>query len=723
MRIIPSLAPRTALAALALTSTSLFAQVARADAPSSLQHGVEFQLDAQALTTVIKDKAIQQQFCFDDFACPVGGGTCTVDHVEFPSPAALRHGPTTKSLKVSKAISVSATPLQITLPVQAHVKTIACVNDAACPPDKYLMSPTVTAVFELSVSGTNICAGFDSIEPALPELDPVVAKLKAAFGTQCVPVDLKPLQPLLGSHAVSGGGVSANAALDRLAVRFEFDNTSNSSQSQWASFLQSGNIGPVTPGKGWSLLVGQSLLREALMDRLVQGITESSSKLSIDPGDPQTTTWTASPPTVTVSLGAEADTGVCPNTIGVNPITSTIPFTLSPQGEVVTNGTVDWDVVDSDVFLCGLALGGFVFAPITVPIAAAIASGYDPSYGVPQCDTPDSHHFECAYPVALPPLQLGSSGPQGKLTVDDLHGIDAGLVLAGPVALPPVPPTQSAKIDFDPVELGVHGDCNSLRVSYEGGMSITGIGKLCKPIAAKNDPLHVYQYTEEDPSDVALSKGYGIRLWDTPSFWADPYPPVFTVRTSGGSFTFEGKEPVEYTGSMLPYEIEKINAQVSCMKLEDGWLGIPGKFDPHWHVDPPADWVVQITPESSTTGAIKAIGAIRGIDVQLPTLGVVRGSFAKEFAISRQPVLVTAEVIVAGAKGEDPTAVTMTAKGYAEISGASLGKAGVVQMRLARPLSLALSGTSKNVAGGAKLTGTATIGAGAVDLFGVPPAK
>jgi hypothetical protein len=717
-----SMFPRAALAALTLTSTFSVTQVAFADAPNSLEHGVEFQLDAHALTSIVTQKAMSEQFCFDSFACPGGGGQCTIDHLDFPQEASLRHAPAPKSITVSPAISVVANPLQIALPFVANVKTMDCVNDPSCPADKYALSPTLTAVFDVSVSGTTLCATFDSLEPALPGTQNLVAQLQQSIGTQCVPVDLRPLKPLLGSHTVSGGGITANAALDRLAVRFEFDNATASTQAQWQSFLAQGAIGPTTPGKGWSLLVGQSLLRAALMDRLVQGIDQSSSKLAVDPSDDQTATWTPFPPTVTVSLGAQADTGVCPNKIGVNPITSTIPFSLDASGNIVTDGTVDWNVVDSDVAWCGFLLGGFVFAPITVPIAGAIAAGYDPSYGVPDCQTPDSHHFDCSYPVTLPALQLGGSGPAGFMKVNDLRGDPAGLVLSGDVTLPKPPVPQPVVAELDGIGYGVHGDCNSLRLSYEGDLLVSGSAKMCAPPVVENDVDGVYSLSEKDTHTQELTKWYDVRLYDTPTFWSKPYAPQITIRTSAGSFTYTGPKPVEVTGDMLPYEIERIEAEISCMKLETGFLGDPGRFDPRWNVDPPTDWGIMVAPADTKLGPQKALGTIRAITVDLPSLGVLRGSLAKEFSLARQPVTVTAEVVVAALKGQSPTSVTLVAKAYADFTGTSLGKAGVVEMHLATALPLSFTGTSKTLLpGGAKLTGSVSLGKGTVDLFGVPP--
>lgn len=720
--IMRSMFPRAALAALTLTSTVSVSQLAFADPADSLQHGVEFQIDAHALTSIVTQKAESEQFCFDSFACPVGGGMCTIDHLDFPKEASLRHASAPVAIKVSPEITVNANPLQIALPFVANIKTMDCVGDPACAPDKYLASPQLTAVFDVTVSGTKICAAFDSLEPALPGTAGLVAQLQASIGTQCVPVDLRPLKPLLGSHAVTGGGITANPALDRLAVRFEFDNDTASTQGQWQQFLQQGLIGPSTVGKGWSLLVGQSLLRSALMDRLVQGISQSSSKLSIDPSDDQTATWTPFPPTVTVSLGAQADTGVCPNKIGVNPITSTIPFSLDAGGNIVTDGTVDWNVVDSDVLWCGVLLGGFVFAPITVPIAGAIAAGYDPSYGVPDCQTPDSHHFDCTYPVTLPALQLGGSGPAGFMKANDLRGDPAGLVLSGDVILPKPPGAPWVSAELDGMPFGVHGDCNDLHIGYEGDLLVNGWAKMCAPPVVEHDPDNVYVLTEKDTSTQELTKWYDVRLYDTPTFWSKPYAPQITLRTSAGSFTYTGPKPVEYTGDMLWVEVQRIEDEVSCMKLETGFLGDPGRFDPRWNVDPPTDWGILVSSLDPKVGAQKGLGTIRSITVDMPSLGALRGSLGKEFSLARQPVTVTAEVVVAGLKGQTPTAVKMSATGYATLTGTSLGKAGVVEMHLAQPLSLTFGGTSKSLLpGGAKLSGSVTLGAGTVDLFGVPP--
>jgi hypothetical protein len=129
-----------------------------------------------------------------------------------------------------------------------------------------------------------------------------------------------------------------------------------------------------------------------------------------------------------------------------------------------------------------------------------------------------------------------------------------------------------------------------------------------------------------------------------------------------------------------------------------------------------------VAPADTKLGPQKALGTIRAITVDLPSLGVLRGSLAKEFSLARQPVTVTAEVVVAGLKGQSPTSVTLVAKAYADFTGTSLGKAGVVEMHLATALPLSFTGTSKTLLpGGAKLTGSVSLGKGTVDLFGVPP--
>src|SRR4030095_6008850 len=105
----------TAAASLALTAAATASNIA------------EFQLESSRVLALITAEAASHESCIAPFPCPVGQGTCLIDHLAFPAGAALRRRPgATVPVTVSPTITVLTNPVQATGPGTAFLTHVAC---------------------------------------------------------------------------------------------------------------------------------------------------------------------------------------------------------------------------------------------------------------------------------------------------------------------------------------------------------------------------------------------------------------------------------------------------------------------------------------------------------------------------------------------------------------------------------------------------------------------
>lgn len=593
-----------------------------APAASAVPQAVEFQLGADKILDLLGDRAkLIDPGCPEIFDAGLSGlHEAIVDHVVFGDPELLREDDATSMSFQTGNINVFRPRAR--LPVEVHIKSVDCVNDPNCALDDTL-PVQVFLSFALTADTDEICATFTHSEAllvpqeALDQVDGIVAQ----FGPMCAPLSLGAVTGLLGDGAtVADVALSANTALDRLAIRLDMDTpdgAAGSTLSNWQTFMN-GTIADAGT-EDFSVLVDAAMLRHSFERQLTDGITCDPSDPSsdgcndeIEPREDATSAWLPWVPEVDVAVETGVEVWGCWDI--TTDVTLDSALSLSSTGDAIdVAADLDWDPSDGELFACSLVNPLFAFTlpvPAFFGIMEGIAANYSAAAKIDdalpsECDLVDDHNIDCSFPFDLPKIDLGP-GPDGILSATNLRGTSAGLVLEGDVDI----------LGFanapEPLELsgtapvyGVHGDCSDLGIGYLGWLDVGGgTGDYChapdsgaaSPFVVDDtwDAYNLYDIDEGPADEVSI--GLGGDWIDL--FWDDPYGMTATVWTTVGSGSITLDKPIEHVGIDWGIIGDYIMAYVNChFREQTGLFGIPGKFDFHWLVDPPPYELVAIGSE------------------------------------------------------------------------------------------------------------------------------
>ncbi len=569
---------------------------------------IELQIPSNKLLPLIADRARTSIGCFDSFT--VGGTPLIIDHVEFPSGPTIRRSPDLKWVQVNPQSGFNAHALQLVMPVTAFIKTVTNLNDAATPQESYLLTPSASLIFDLTMTGSGVdrklCATPAALEPAVMGGDVLLAQLQTQITDQCFPLDLGGVKDLLdGQATVTGVGVSANSTFDTLAVRLELDHP-NWDTATWSGFIDQGALTPMTTSSGgFGISFDTELLARVMKKRFKDHLTDP--QLTVEHGGALFSQWFPAAPMLNVWFDAQLDVVGCANSIGAHPVNIGMTFGLSSSGDVTVNGQMSWDLVDSDVLLCGLSWAalvghyGFMMDPVALGVLGGVASSFSaPGNALPpECTMGSNNDFTCKLPLSLPTLKAGgSSAMKVPLVAQSLSRQGSELVISGTASpigyTTPAPRVKIADVDL---AYGLHGTCKNLHAGIEADFIATGSGKLCvQPMKIAADPLAMFYaslmheiYTSPWKQTVSFGGSNAAQ------YALHPYQATILARTSGGARTV-GLGPVAPVSDaeQLAASFELVHARVSCMKLETGLFGIPGLFDPRWNVDPPINLAAHI---------------------------------------------------------------------------------------------------------------------------------
>ena len=410
-----------------------------ASPPLMGEHIVEFQIEASKLIELVDDRLAEEDVCYPTpFQLPGFGGELVLDHLEFPGPTLLQR---------------DGQQLRLVVPVSVYTKTVACMSDPNCGPQNYTppFPLTIPMVLDLSARIGNDGKLAICVTPAENELLGAVGGFSSPM---CSKIDImKSLKKLLkGEPPIKKVGLSANNILDRIAVRIEFENPDDPAAppaTTWDGFFD-GQVGPSPAGMEWSIFINQDLLLHVFKKRF-------ESKLDIIEGP--NATWVSDGPnggTVLMDFTADFDVPLCPNSIAAD---ADVVIDLSVDGSVPNilqaHGTIETDVVDSDVGLCVFLTGGVASgaAPIVLATLGIIASTMGPDSGdLPdECTlNDDGDEFDCQYSVDLPAIRMSkyktNGSTQATLTMDRIFGSTQGPVMGGPVTITFGPPPNPPKL-------------------------------------------------------------------------------------------------------------------------------------------------------------------------------------------------------------------------------------------------------------------------------------
>ena len=133
------------------------------------------------------------------------------------------------------------------------------------------------------------------------------------------------------------------------------------------------------------------------------------------------------------------------------------------------------------------------------------------------------------------------------------------------------------------------------------------------------------RFASRDGVDI-LAPDFLQKYWN----WQPaPYPCQLLIRTGAGARSILIDAPVKGDPNSLQDDLmfERIMCKVAGMIEQTGFLGIPGKFDPHWHVDPPWEALVQIVAIDGGSHITRAVAQWTNIGVS--TTGLTKGAISQ----------------------------------------------------------------------------------------------
>jgi hypothetical protein len=583
---------------------------------------IEIQLRGELLRRIVRNRFLAQAFCVPDLP---GAAKPVLDHVDFGQVSLTREDADMPvRLANGTTSTVTGHHVRLTQPVTFFIATHAqIVAGGSKGPQNFSQSVDINLFFDLTgelqidnnnqVTGAAVTlayAGSDLPANTLPgdvqmAMDEVLNQVQ-----QSTPLDLGPLAAALETTVAPGNiGVATDPSGTRIAIRLELAPVSGNPTSMWTSFYS------VVPdrlmGRDWSVLVDSSIITETIGNQFASKLSGSSSKFELSSG-PEVT-WQSWLPGVKIYFEGNI-TDVCDFTsIGVE-VTAHTTFSLEqgtpPQLKASTHLT--WDLVDSDVFLCGLegslfigtfgAVIGAAGGPIGAAIGAVIgilvgivgvaifAGSADASKlpniqpeGCDQTSAEDADYLDVVCHRNLNPVQVALLG---SLAPDQLAGSGSGLLLLGGADVPQREPqffTKKVPLGWDQ-----HLNCNTKSVDTElqGGVensNAVGIGWQLCDIHFEDDAQKFFIPGYSNANKIEIWLDYAA--WD--AYFANPYPCHLYVRASCGTRWYNfGKLP---TPPAEPSFQEVIVAWATyCSPAYNGYWG--GRYNPHWLIDPDPPW-------------------------------------------------------------------------------------------------------------------------------------
>lgn len=628
--------------------------------PKGLDHVAELQIEVAELEGILTAgfRALRDdQICgLPSIPCPLGGGACVIEDVTFPGPLSLRRSDQTSITNFGGFVFFH--PVQAVLPVTVRMKNADCLDPttpgAACAPDDVASSPTVQVVFDLSPlvdsnGAVQVCASLNTVLPlAGVTLPPELTQ------PQCLPIgQLSMLSSGLDSpitHILA----SDDPDESRLAVRLWFDDEpppalmspafddSGTRKDTVEPFLN-GVLAPSPAGSRWSAYVGGRLFADLTGKKLF----DLASPLAANEGFPISpgTEHMSLPDTVwlgaagfagsTINLGLRADFSSC---AAEAILTADVAFSLD-QGEIRVKGKLNEDVGVYEcwyaIFVDGLAEPVIDYLLPNETFAVSLFANASCSAN------PAEKSFLCTLPAASPSIQPFTGGPSLQIVATSLTGTPQGLVVGGPVTQTALAPEKALSIDsqgFFETTRGCHHAPND---PWTSTFTVLGSGELCGAPTVVGDPAG-YVITDKAPWTSALPHEFEVTTLLSPS---ELGPFTVLVRTTSGIGELTIAAPVADKCDDWPCQVHEASERFeACYLEEDGWLGIPGRWDPHWAIDPMV-----------REGTVIVDGERQSVEVLFSNVHVSSTGPARRerqeggsFSLSQHEVRMTANVVVRG---------------------------------------------------------------------------
>ncbi|APR82305.1 Hypothetical protein A7982_07654 [Minicystis rosea] len=529
---------------------------------------------------------------------------CLFDRVDFPGPVSLRRSSQTAISAISSA-PVFFHPVQAVVPVTVHLMPTSCSIDPSSADCNFgggeFLAPTVQVVLDLSATVTNgnvqVCTSLAEIVSPLPG---VPIDIPAALTQpQCLPVSQLALLSEVAGANITNLAVSANTDLTRLAVRVwmgdepppgllmpPFEPFSKNPDTVQSFF--DGLIAPSPSGSEWSVYFGATLLADVAADNVFAQAAPLAANegYTIVPGTSHIphpdSVWLGGPlPGTQLNLGVHTDAGNC---LVEGILTGNLVFSLDAANhQIHIDGTLDDDL---GVYECWSAAFIDAFADIILDSLLPDETFVVHFFTGAECSiNPSDRVLNCHFPTQSPWIQPFPKGTSVQVEATSVFGTSQGLLLGGAVNEIPgaaeLPPSVSSLGEFES-----KWHCSGGQDPWKLGFTVEGSGGLCGDPQKINDGIPAYGITNLAPWTDALPHNFEVTdLLGTDA----PYPLTVFIRTTGGSGIFEVQPPQKEECNQSAWEcaLDIIKKRIEqCYKDEDGWLGIPGKWDPHWSIDP-----------------------------------------------------------------------------------------------------------------------------------------
>jgi hypothetical protein len=329
------------------------------------------------------------------------------------------------------------------------------------------------------------------------------------------------------SLSADGARVSARIALARSKVDYDAVRI-----AAWQTFVN-GAIEPTGAQGDWSVFVHRSLIIGALKLRLPEAL---SGAIGFRVEGPIETTWADrgnAGVEVTARLSGALTSTICPSDIHVNNIALSAVIdqnsATSPTGLLV-DGSVTYDVSESDAALCGLLLGGPLGSLVLGSVGDSISLDL---HGLGAgCSAHGDLGFTCTevtHParMSVGPLQIMTSGLAGVV------GSPTGLALNGSVRAGGSSVLTMAGRSTPFTSVGT--------LASNARLDVTGTGRLCGVRFWADQGGDISLFTIAPPPFNLLPASYNVALpgSNLAAYSRNPFHVMATLFTGAGVQTYQ----------------------------------------------------------------------------------------------------------------------------------------------------------------------------------------
>ncbi|MBW3634532.1 MAG: hypothetical protein KY456_16055 [Chloroflexi bacterium] len=614
---------------------------------------VQFTADAflAALLARLRDTPVVVPNIFDFLQ----HGPCVVDRLVLgePSLTKLPAAPHLFQVEDGAVSSLHVPGFGVILPVEVRIATVAAVKAGGdAGPAEHVAAPTVNITFRLSAQMVFpekafyselqdppyavFSLKYEGKDLALPDAieGDVNARLTRLGRDTVLPV--RGLASLLTMPApLQNVGLAGKADLSAVCLRLEVVDIPHGATARWEDFF-AGNFIVRLAGREWALFIDGALLALAAQTKVAPHVSKTPDKFRLSAGP--SAHWGFVHPgakgyggfgIVTTFEGNAID--ACPQfgiNIGVD-VRIDVGFRLGDvDGSAVIDSRtrVTWDLTDSDVLWCGLAIGvvwgsvigifggpvgliiGAVAGALLGPIIVAIVSD---EIDAPQefdiasrlgdhCTKLETDPDESIEAVCLEPIEIPNGALLDGLTPSAMLTDPSGLTLVG--GMPPLPPVGDLKTQVTGGFYTSSGNCSTLglgitthpgkiaawsQIIRADGTAYAEPSRIAMAARLQDDPQAVWRLSPPSHSQpwlaaVTVSWGHG----NMEAYRQDPYPLQAIVLSSRGArWVVGGEVPPDPDTTMTPEE--KLDLINQCNAKSDGFWNATGRFKPDWHVNPP----------------------------------------------------------------------------------------------------------------------------------------